>query len=133
MPERGISRLYDGSVTKRRAPGSLESEVLQALWASPQALTARQLCDSFPKPAQPALTTMLTVLRRLETKVLVDRREASGGAQFSASKPESEQVAGAMSSLLRRVSDREAVLLRFAGSLDDEDTSTLRRALRGMD
>lgn len=107
--------------------------MLQALWASPVSMTARQLCESFPEPTQPALTTMLTVLGRLETKVLVDRRDASGGAQFSASKPESEQVAGAMSSLLCRVADREAVLLRFAGSLDADDTSTLRRALGGMD
>lgn len=106
--------------------------MLQALWASPTALTARQLCESFPEPARPALTTMLTVLGRLETKVLVDRLDAGGGAQFSATKPESEQVAGAMSSLLRRVTDREAVLLRFAGSLDENDTSTLRRALGGM-
>lgn len=120
-------------MTKRRAPGSLESQVLQGLWASSQPLTARQLCETFSKPDQPALTTILTVLGRLETKALVDRHDANGGARFSASRPESEQVAGAMRSLLQKVSDREAVLLRFAGSLDEDDTSTLRRALGGTD
>lgn len=116
-------------MTIRRAPGSLETEVLRRLWDAESPLSSRQLRESFPDDARPALTTVLTVLSRLEAKRLVGRQDAVGGSTFAASRPEAEQVAGSMNSLLQRVSDREAVLAQFAGSLDEQDTDALRRAL----
>lgn len=116
-------------MTTRRAPGSLETEVLRRLWDADGPLTSRQLRESFPTDTRPALTTVLTVLSRLEVKQLVGRRDAVGGSVFTASRPEAEQVAGSMNSLLQRVANREAVLARFAGSLDEQDTAALRRAL----
>ncbi len=120
-------------MTTRRAPGSLEREVLRRLWDASGPLTSRDLRESFSPATRPALTTMLTVLSRLEAKELVGRADAIGRATFTATRPEAEQVAGNMNSLLQRVTDREAVLARFAGSLDEHDTAALRRALSARD
>lgn len=119
-------------MAKRRAPGSLETEILRRLWDADQPLTSRALREQFPDDVRPALTTLLTVLSRLEAKGLVERSEATAVATFMATRPESEQVADAMNSMLQRVADREAVLSQFAGSLDEHDTAALRRALGGL-
>lgn len=116
----------------RRAPGSLETEVLRRLWDADGPVSSRQVRESFPVDTRPALTTVLTVLSRLEAKKLVQRYDAPGGAGFAATRPESEQVAEVMNSLLHRVADREAVLARFAGSLDEQDNQALRRMLGGL-
>lgn len=113
----------------RRVPGALESTVLQHLWAASGPSTSRALRESFPPEERPALTTILTVLDRLEKKNLVTRIPSEAGALFAAAHGESEQTASAMGRILGGAQDREAALLHFAGQLDPKDVAALRKAL----
>jgi predicted transcriptional regulator len=103
--------------------------VLQKLWAFGEPSTSRALRESFPVEERPALTTLLTVLDRLEKKGLVTRVPSSGGSLFSATREESEATATAMGRILGQTHDREAALLHFAGQLDPDDIAALRKAL----
>jgi predicted transcriptional regulator len=112
----------------RREKGRLEAEVLQVLWSSDVALTAAEVRAALDPV--PALTTVLTVLDRLAEKGEVRRDgEARRGVHFVAARSEQEHRSIAMTELLDASSDRAGTLLRFAGSLDDEELAVLRRAL----
>jgi len=112
----------------RRESGRLEAEVLQVLWKVDAALTAAEVRAAL-EPI-PALTTVLTVLDRLAEKGAVRRDgEALRGIRFRAARSEQEHRSTAMAELLDASSDRVGTLLRFAGSLDDEELEVLRRAL----
>ena len=112
----------------RRERGRLEAEVLQVLWSSGAALTAAEVRGALDPV--PALTTVLTVLDRLTEKGEVRRDgEALRGVRFVATRSEQEHRSTAMTELLDASSDRVGTLLRFAGSLDDDELEVLRRAL----
>lgn len=113
----------------RRVRGELESEVLRLLWSQDAPVTSRILRDAFAEEKRPALTTLLTILDRLERKGLVVRSAASGGALFGAARSESAEAASAMERALSAVGDRQAALVHFAGRLRDEDVAALRKAL----
>ncbi len=116
----------------RRERGRLEAEILRALWAAPDGLTARAVTEGFAKAERPEVTTVLTVMRRLERKGLVQRDQQPGGAIFSAVRDEAEQVASDMAGLLGRASDRQAVLTQFTGSLSRDEIKAMRDALRKL-
>ena len=122
-------------MAERRPPGALESSVVRILWDADRPLSAAEVCRAFPGGgARPALTTVLTVLQRLETKRRVTRSvSADGTFVFAARESESGHVADTMLAALLATQDRSAVLLRFAGSLDAEDVDVLRRALGEQD
>lgn len=113
----------------RRVPGSLEAMVLQRLWDSEAPLSSRAIRESFDGQDQPGITTVLTVLDRLQKKGLVSRTPGEGMSLFSAVRSASSDTASAMGRLLERADDREAALLYFAGQLDASDIEALRKAL----
>ena len=116
-------------MTVRRNRGELESSVLRILWAAGEALSARQVVERMPD-AEPALTTILTVLDRLVKKESVTKApNGRGGFLFAAAAPESSFTADAMVTALSASSDRGAALLRFAGELDSRDIELLRKAI----
>lgn len=113
-----------------RDRGQLEADVMQLLWAANEPRTARQLQADFGTDA-PAVTTLLTVLDRLGRKGLVLRSDARTNITFSAAHSESDHAVESMINSLQATEDRAAVLLRFAGDLDNDDAELLRRALAG--
>jgi len=113
-----------------RDRGQLEADVMHLLWAADEPRTAKQLQADFGDEA-PAVTTLLTVLDRLGRKGLVSRSDARTNITFTAARSESDHAVESMLSSLQATGDREAVLLRFAGDLDNEDAELLRRALAG--
>lgn len=113
----------------RRERGSLERGVLEVLWAADAPVTSADVRAGFPENDRPALTTLLTVLDRLEHKGLVVRTGTPRAALFAASHSESESAAGEMARILERSGDRASALLRFAGSLRAADVDVLRQAL----
>jgi len=126
---------------QRRSRGALEAAVLEMLWAAGRPLSARELRERFAEglggdPAvdgeTPALTTVLTVLERLQGKGLVLRtRSEDGRAMFSAARSQSGLAADAMVAALKAATDRDTVLLRFARRLDEHELDLLRKALGG--
>jgi predicted transcriptional regulator len=116
-------------VQPRRSPGELEAQVLHVLWAAPEGLTAREILTRIPGGSV-AHTTVLTALERLREKGHVLRGEGQQRSiRFTAARSEEEHAGLAMLERLGGVSDREAALLQFAGSLQPEDVDVLRRAL----
>jgi predicted transcriptional regulator len=111
----------------RRAKGSLESEVLAALWASDSPLTAAEVADALGDDL--AYNTVQTILARLHAKGAV-RRELSGRAHaYTPVLDDAGLAANRMQAMLDKGGDHAAVLARFLHTLTAEDEATLAALL----
>lgn len=118
--------------------GELERATMDILWESAEASTANELRETLAE-ANPAagsgdgkglaVTTILTVLSRLEKKGLVERERNIRPHRYRAITTKAEHTAELMHEVLGSVSDREAVLARFIGSVSVSEAETLRRLL----
>ena len=77
-----------------------------------------------------AYNTILTVLRRLHDKGLIDRRKEGRAYAYSPRSAKAEDVAREMRDLLDRTTARAETLAAFAGALGEDDAAVLRAALR---
>lgn len=114
----------------RRAPGTLEAEVMTVLW---QASADQPLAPSEVQSrlgGDLAYNTVQTILIRLQEKGLVERRRAGRSHAYWAINDAAATAAAQMSALLAGRGDRQAVLQQFAASLDDQDAAILRNLLR---
>ncbi|HEV7182933.1 MAG TPA: BlaI/MecI/CopY family transcriptional regulator [Leifsonia sp.] len=113
--------------------GDLERAVMDALWASDAPTSANELRDKLSadrgdgKP--PAITTVLTVLSRLEHKGFVDRDRDARPHLYRAALSRESHVAELMHEVLESSSDRNAALAHFVGSVDESEAEILRRLL----
>lgn len=110
--------------------GELERAVMEVLWARPDCASsardvARELADR-----DLAYTTVKTVLDRLSAKGLVTREPAGRAWSYRASAGRDAFIAELMMQALDMAGDRDAALVRFAGSVSTPDAEVLRRALR---
>jgi predicted transcriptional regulator len=111
----------------RRAKGSLESEVLAALWAADSPLTAAEVADALGDDL--AYNTVQTILVRLHAKGAV-RRELSGRAHaYTPVLDDAGLAANRMQAMLDKGGDHAAVLARFLHTLTAEDEATLAALL----
>ncbi|MBP3036802.1 BlaI/MecI/CopY family transcriptional regulator [Arthrobacter sp. zg-ZUI100] len=120
--------------------GELERATMDLLWESSEAATANELREKLAE-ANPsagtglgkglAVTTILTVLSRLEKKGLVQRERNIRPHRYRAITSKAEHTAELMHEVLGSVTDREAVLARFVGSVSVKEAETLRRLLGG--
>jgi predicted transcriptional regulator len=111
----------------RRAKGSLESEVLAALWAAGGPLTPAQVADAVD--ADLAYTTVQTILTRLHAKGAVTRETVGRAHAYTAVLDDAGIAAHRMQELLERGGDHAAVLSHFLGALTAEDAATLSALL----
>lgn len=111
----------------RRTPGSLETRVMQVLWAAGEPVLGRRVWEQVRETDGSARTTVLTVLARLEAKGRVVRHPDGG---FEAVSTEAGEAAANMHRLLARSADRSAALAHFAHMLSAADVVALRDALR---
>ena len=100
---------------------------MEAIWASPDPVTARAIRSSLPGAS--ALTTVLTVLERLERKGFVSRDRAERAHRYRAVRSKDEYVSELMMEALGETNDRQTALVRFVRSVGDADAETLRDAL----
>ena len=112
----------------RRPTGSLEAEVLAALWASDDGATPGEVHAAMG--AGLAYTTVMTILTRLWNKGLVDRERRGRTYVYRPKVTEAELAAQRMHSQLERAGDREAALSTFVGALGRKDAQTLRRIVQ---
>jgi len=108
---------------RRRANGSLEAEVLAALWAADRPLTPAEVVDAVGGDL--AYTTVQTILARLHGKGAVQREQSGRAHAYTPVLDDAGLAANRMRALLDRGSDRAAILSRFLGSLSPEDEATL--------
>jgi predicted transcriptional regulator len=108
--------------------GELERAVMDVLWASPEALTARQVAAGLvSRPL--ALTTVLTVLSRLEAKGYLRRTRDGRAHHYAPTASREDHVAVLMHEVLDAAGDRTAALARFAGQVSREEAEALQSAL----
>lgn len=120
--------------------GELERAVMDLLWAGQEAATANTLRDQLAHTSagqggtahegkELAVTTVLTVLSRLEKKGLVERERGTRPHRYQAVSSREEHTAELMHEVLGSAPDREAVLARFIGSVSEGEAETLRKLL----
>ncbi|MFJ3956603.1 BlaI/MecI/CopY family transcriptional regulator [Arthrobacter sp. NPDC090010] len=115
--------------------GDLERSVMDLLWAETDATTANDLRDRLASSdaesggKELAVTTVLTVLSRLEKKGLVVRERGTRPHRYRSVSSRAEHTAELMHEVLGSDPDREAVLARFVGSVTAEEANALRRLL----
>ncbi|HSU71632.1 MAG TPA: BlaI/MecI/CopY family transcriptional regulator [Micrococcaceae bacterium] len=120
--------------------GELERAVMDLLWEHPAAMSANTLRDLLSqRPAsgnkdgadskELAVTTVLTVLSRLEKKGLVERERDIRPHRYRAVTSRADHTAELMLEVLGSAPDREAVLARFIGTVSDGEAATLRKLL----
>lgn len=111
----------------RRAPGTLEAEVMAVLWAAEAPLTAAYVHRELGGDL--AYNTVQTILIRLHDKKVVERRRAGRGHLYWPVEDAATAAASQMRAALADRADRHAVLQQFAASLDESDAEVLRQLL----
>ena len=107
--------------------GELERSVITLLWESGQRLSANEVCDQLEEDL--AVTTVLTVLSRLEKKDLVQRERTTRPHRYGATASREEHTVEMLNEVLGTASDREAVLARFIGGVSESEAASLRKIL----
>jgi len=115
----------------RRAPGSLEAEVMGVLWAADGPMTASEVQEALG--ADLAYNTVQTILIRLHEKDSVQRRRAGRGHAYWPTEDAATAAASRMRAALSGLPDRHDVLRQFAASLDESDAAVLRQLLAGIE
>ena len=119
------------SETPRRSQGDLEAMVLRCVWAAEKPLSPGEVRDAID--ADVAYTTAMTVLTRLWEKGLLTRERDGRAYRYRAAIGEAAHAAGRMEAALAGITDRQAALGHFVGSLTPADAAELRRLLDGKD
>ena len=109
--------------------GDLERTVMDVLWAADGPVAAAELRDALAD-RELALTTVHTVLSRLEAKGFVEHDEARP-RRFRPRATREQHAAELMHEVLGASGDRQAVLARFVGGVDPEEARMLRQLLDG--
>lgn len=106
---------------------------MDALWSGDAPITANELREKLAATRKegktPALTTVLTVLSRLEQKGFVDRDRDARPHLYFATLSRANHVADLMREVLETSSDRTEALAYFIGSVDESEAEMLRRLL----
>ena len=114
--------------------GELERAVMDAIWDAAGPVTAYDVKDQLEQQGRVlAVTTLLTVLSRLEKKGFVAPDRSSRPHRYTAVASRADHVAELMHDVLGGSTDRTAVLERFVGGVSEEDAAVLRQLLRGAD
>lgn len=114
-------------MSDRRSQGSLEAEILAALWSTDAPLTPEEVRSALGRDL--AYTTVQTVLVRLCDKGILQRRPHGRAYAYSPLLDEKDLAAQKMRHLLDAEGDLDGVLSRFVAALDDEQSAALRRVL----
>lgn len=115
--------------------GQLERAVMHALWDADASLSAYDVLPRLRtdggKPL--AVTTVLTVLGRLEKKGFVRADRSARPHRYTAVATRADHVAELLHDALDESVDRGAVLERFVGRVSPEDAELLRDLLARRD
>jgi predicted transcriptional regulator len=113
--------------------GELERAIMDVVWDAQAPIAATDLRDALKASAhdgkEPAITTVMTVLSRLEGKGFVVRDRESRPHLYRAAMSREDHVAELMHEVLGSASDRDAVLARFVGQVTPHDAERLRKLL----
>ena len=109
--------------------GKLEAAVMDILWSSDGSLTVRDVLERMPPQRNLAYTTVMTVLSNLHRKEMVDREPAGRAYSYRPTLTRQGAAAASLREILDASEDPQSVLLHFAETATDEESSVLREAL----
>ena len=115
--------------------GELEQAIMELLWDSAEALTANEVRDTLAArhESEPAITTVLTVLGRLNKKGFVTKDSSRRPHEFTATTSREEHTVQLLNDVLGSAVDKHAVLARFIGGIDASDAQQVQRLLQSRD
>ncbi|MEV0394052.1 BlaI/MecI/CopY family transcriptional regulator [Polymorphospora rubra] len=123
----------DDGGRRRRAPGSLEGEVLAVLHGSGTALSPGEVRERLAERDDHELSysAVVTTLSRLHAKGVVTRGRSGRAYRYAAPADPSGLVAWRMSRLLDAEADHAPALTHFISGLSARDEELVRRLLLG--
>ncbi|MBA4084849.1 BlaI/MecI/CopY family transcriptional regulator [Janibacter terrae] len=115
---------------KNASLGDLEQAIMDVLWAEDAALTVREVLDRLAG-RDPAYTTVMTVLSRLEAKGVTTRERDGRAWRYRPASSRESLTAEAMRSPLHDLSsaDRQAAILHFLNEASPDDLAAVREAM----
>ncbi|MER8040106.1 BlaI/MecI/CopY family transcriptional regulator [Streptomyces hydrogenans] len=127
MKKRDAEGAEPAGAVRRRGQGELETQVLAAVRAAGNPVTAGRVRERLGGTL--AYTTVITILTRLHAKGAVARERAGRSFEWTAVADEAGLAALRMRRLLDGEGDRQAVLTRFVTTLPASDEQLLRDLL----
>jgi predicted transcriptional regulator len=109
--------------------GPLEAAIMDVLWSSDGPLTVRDVVDRLHGQRALAYTTVMTVLTNLHRKDMVEREPAGRAYSYRPSVSREEAAAASLREVLDASSDPRSVLMHFAETASDEESTILRDGL----
>jgi predicted transcriptional regulator len=109
--------------------GKLEAAVMDVLWSSDAPLTVREVLERMPPQRNLAYTTVMTVLGNLLRKGLLERQPVGRAFNYRPTLTRQGAAAASLREILDASDDPRSVLLHFAETATDEESSALRDAL----
>lgn len=117
------------SSSDRRAMGELEAQVMGVLWDLDGWRTPREVLHHLPADPPVVYSTVMTILRRLWKKGLLERRPEGKAFAYHPTQGREERTASRMVELLDAAHDPTAALSHFYSGLDAAHRRELRRLL----
>ena len=109
--------------------GKLEAAVMDVMWSAGGPLTVREVLERIPAQRDLAYTTVMTVLGNLHRKGMVGREAAGRAYSYRPSLTRQEAAAASFREILDASEDPRSVLLHFAETASDEESTVLRDGL----
>lgn len=109
--------------------GKLEAAVMDILWSSDGSLTVREVLDKMPSQRNLAYTTVMTVLTNLHRKDMVGREPAGRAYSYRPRMTREGAAAASLREILHASEDPQSVLLHFAETASEEESTVLRDGL----
>lgn len=110
--------------------GELESAAMDVLWRADEPVKVREVLERLDTGRMLAYTTVMTVLDNLHRKSWVQRELVGKAYLYTTAVSREEAAARALREVLDTSGDPDAVLLHFARTVSDHESSLLRKALR---
>jgi predicted transcriptional regulator len=114
---------------RNRMQGELENSVLNVLWSAEQPLTSNEVLAAINTNDELALTTILTVLTRLQEKGLVVREASGRTGLFSTAQSRDEHVAKLLLEVLSSTDNPSLAISHFAKGLSKDAAAALKKSL----
>lgn len=113
--------------------GKLEAAVMDVLWSADGALTVRDVLEKMPPQRNLAYTTVMTVLSNLHRKGMVAREPAGRAYSYRPTVSREGAAAASLREILDAADDPRSVLLYFAETASEEESTVLRDGLARRD
>lgn len=109
--------------------GKLEAALMDVLWSAEGPLTVREVLARMPAHRSLAYTTVMTVLTNLHRKGMLEREPAGRAYSYRPSLSRQEAAAASLREILDASDDPRSILLHFAETASEEESTVLRDGL----